>query len=470
MNETKKTPGQELQERLTMKRNNVYDVLGENELITLQNVGKEYKNFLTKGKTERLCVKEAIAMLEKNGFEPFSAYRKPYAAGEKFYYNHKGKALIAGIMGSDDLLGGINMVASHIDSPRMDLKCNPLYEDSGLALLKTHYYGGIKKYQWTTIPLAMCGRVITAKGNAVDISIGLDPNDPVFCVSDLLIHLATDQMMKKATEVVTGESLNVMIGSMPYKDQDLSERIKLNILKILNQKYNITEEDFISAEIEIVPADPARELGLDGSMILGYGHDDRVCSYAALRALLDAKDVKKTCLCVLADKEEIGSMGNTGMQSAFLKDLIEDLADMAGVPVRKVLAASTCLSGDVSAAIDPNYPEVSEKMNSSLVNGGVALIKYTGSRGKAGSSDASAELMGKVRKVFNENGVVFQCAELGKVDQGGGGTVAQYIANMNVETVDCGTPMLNMHAPYEVVAKADLYMTYKGYKAFFEKF
>ncbi len=470
MSDKEKTVGQRLQKELSVDWKNVYDTMSDEDLAALQSISREYKNFLNVGRTERLCCTEMERQLKRAGFREFNAYREPYEPGDKFYYKHRNKAIIAGVVGKSELSTGLNIIAAHIDSPRLDLKANPLYECDELALLKTHYYGGIKKYQWTAIPLALCGVVINRKGESIDVSIGLDMTDPVFCVTDLLPHLATDQMMKKATEVVTGENLNILFGSVPFKDDAASEKVKLNILSILHQKYDMEEEDFVSAELEMVPAFPARDLGLDRSMIGAYGHDDRVCAFSAFKALLEAEEPVRTCLGVFVDKEEVGSMGNTGLESRLLVDFVHDLADMYSLPVRRVLAASTCLSADVNAAYDPTYPEVSEKRNCARLGGGITLTKYTGARGKSGSSDASAELMGKVRRLFNDNGIIWQTGELGKVDQGGGGTVAQYVANLNVETVDCGVSMLSMHAPYEVVSKADVYMAYKAYRAFFEKF
>ncbi|MGI6031156.1 MAG: aminopeptidase [Eubacteriales bacterium] len=465
-----KTVGQRLTKELFTEWKNVYETMTDEDMTALQGISRDYKNFLNAGRTERLCCGEIQRLLKRAGFVEFNAYKEPYEVGEKFFYNHKGKAIIAGVIGREDLGSGVNIVAAHLDSPRLDLKMNPLYECDELALFKTHYYGGIKKYQWTAIPLALCGVVLTRKGNPVEISIGLDSGDPIFCVTDLLPHLAPDQMSKKATEVVSGEQLNILVGSVPFKDDKASEKVKLNIMSILNQKYGIVEEDFVSAELEMVPAFPARDLGLDRSMIGAYGHDDRVCAFSALRAIIEAQEPVRTALAVFVDKEEIGSMGTTGIRSRFIENLIEDLADMYGVPLRRVLAHSTCLSADVNAAFDPTFPEVSEKRNCARLNGGICLTKYTGSRGKSGSNDANAELMGKVRKLFADSGVVWQIGELGKVDQGGGGTVAQYVANLDVETVDCGVAMLSMHAPYEVVSKADVFMAVKAYRAFFENF
>ncbi len=451
-----KTVGQKLQEQLMKKSVNAYDVMTDEEKEQMADLSREYKRFLNASMTERMCAAEIVEILKRNGFKELDIYRTPYEKGEKFYFVQRDKAVVAGVIGEMDLLAGINMIISHIDSPRIDLKQNPLYEDENMAMLKTHYYGGIKKYQWTSLPLAMCGVVMTGSGKKVEISIGLEPNEPVFVITDLLPHLAVEQMNKKMLEAITGEGLNVLVGSIPFKDDSASEKVKLNVMNILFKKYGMIEEDFVSAELELVPAILARDIGFDTSMIGAYGHDDRVCAFTSLKGLVDSAIPKKTALVVFADKEEIGSMGNTGIKARYLENIIEDLCDMYSVPKRKVLSNSTCLSADVNVAVDPNYKEVTEKRNSGKINEGLTITKFTGSRGKSGSSDASAELVYKVRDLFNKGGVLYQTGELGKVDQGGGGTVAQYVANLDVDTIDCGVSMLSMHAPFESVAKADV--------------
>ena len=432
---------------------------------------EDYKAYLDIGKTERLCVKETIRLAEAKGFVPYVRGMN-LQPGDKIYKNNRGKSITLAVIGEKSLSCGVNIAAAHIDSPRIDLKQSPLYESEGLCLFKTHYYGGIKKYQWPAIPLELHGIVALKSGDIVEVSVGNDPSDPIFVITDLLPHLGKDQMAKTAANVIPGESLNILCGSRPIegaseKDKDA---VKLNIMNILNEKYGICEEDFLSAELCVVPAFNARDLGFDRSMIGAYGHDDRVCAYPSLRALLDADRAEKTAICVLADKEEIGSEGVSGMKSAFFDTFIEDICEASGTTLRECFENSTCLSTDVTVALDPNYPDVCEKKNSAFINSGVALCKYTGSRGKSGASDASAELIARLRALFDENGVLWQMAALGKVDQGGGGTVAMYIAERNIDTIDAGVPVLSMHSPFETVAKADVFMTYKAIKAFFEKF
>ena len=454
-----------LSEKLCRKQINVYDTNESREDIFL--FSEEYKKFLNSAKTERLSVREAVYLLEEAGFVSLDTKTR-LSCGDKVYEINKNKGLVAAVIGEDNLECGVNIVASHIDSPRLDLKANPLYEDSSLALLKTHYYGGIKKQQWTTVPLALYGVVYLADGSSVEISIGDGEDDPCFYISDLLIHLATSQMTKKIGEAIEGENLNLLAGSIPYEDKDEKDRVKLTVLSLLNEKYGICEDDFVSAELEAVPAGDARDVGFDRSMIGAYAHDDRVCSFCGLRAIIDAEPGKKTSVLILADKEEIGSTGNTGMKSAFYFNFIDKLCKICGSDKLECVSNSFCLSADVCNALDPQYQSVSEKNNAAALNCGVALLKYTGARGKSGTSDASAELMSRMRNLFNRSGVVWQTAELGKVDEGGGGTVAQYIAQLDVETVDCGVPLLSMHAPMEIAAKADIYMAYKAYKAFYE--
>lgn len=458
----------QLREALCYETKHAVKVIDDSELQAAQMYAEGYKRFLNNAKTEREAVTVSVALAEQHGFYPFDA-TKPLKAGDKVYVNNRGKSMILAVIGEKPLAEGVSIAAAHIDSPRLDLKPNPLYEESDLAYFDTHYYGGIKKYQWTATPLALHGVVVKKDGEAVTVSIGEAENDPVFCVTDLLPHLGAEQMKRTAADVIKGEDLNLLIGSYPLKGGEGSDLVKLNILKILNEKYGITEEDFISAELEIVPAFPAKDLGLDRSMIGSYGHDDRVCAYPALTALLATDKPQYTAVTVLADKEEIGSEGNTGLRSSFLKYFIEDLADACGTTARAVLSNSICLSADVNAAFDPIYPEVMCKANACQLNRGVCITKYTGARGKSGSSDASAEFMGVVRRFLAAGDVLWQTGELGRVDAGGGGTVAAYIANLNVDTVDLGVPVLSMHAPYEVVSKTDVYMAHKAFSALFDR-
>ena len=388
------------------------------------------------------------------------------SAGDKIYRINRGKAVIAAIIGSEPIESGVRLCAAHIDSPRLDLKQFPLYEDNEMALFKTHYYGGIKKYQWTAIPLSLHGVIIKSDNSSVKVNIGEDENDPVFCVTDLLPHLATEQMKRNLAQGIKGEELNIVVGSRPFKDDEASEAVKLNILNILNEKYGIIEDDFISAELEAVPAFKAKDIGFDRSMIGSYGHDDRVCAYTALSATLDCENPKHTVVTILTDKEETGSDGNTGLCSAYLKYFIADLAAEFGTEGRTVLSASECLSADVNSAFDPTFPDVLERNNCAYINKGVCVTKFTGSRGKSGTSDASAEFVGRVRNLLDSKNVIWQTGELGKVDMGGGGTVAAYIANLNVDTIDVGVPVLSMHAPYEIVSKIDVYMAYKAFSVF----
>lgn len=428
-----------------------------------------YMDFLNHGKTERLCTAQAVQMAQKAGFVPLDNV-KSLEAGDKVYQINRGKNLILARIGREDILHGVNVIASHIDSPRIDLKPNPLYEDQKIALWKTHYYGGIKKYQWTAIPLSLIGVVVLENGSKVDICIGEKADDPVFTITDLLPHLAADQMGKKMTEAFTGEDLNVIVGSIPGEAE--KEACKAAVLQLLKDCYGIEEADFVSAELELVPAFPARSVGLDKSMVGAYGQDDRVCAYTSLTALLDADVSDRTQVCFLADKEEIGSIGNTGMKSRFFENFLAELAykcrgDYNDLYLRRLLTHSACLSADVCNAVDPTYVSVSELKNAGFLGGGLAICKYTGARGKSATSDANAEFVAKVRRIFNGAGIAWQMAELGKVDQGGGGTVAQFIANLNVDTLDCGVPVLSMHAPFEVTSKADVYTAYVGYRAFY---
>ena len=455
-----------LQEKLCTKRKNAALIMTDEEISACDSYCEDYKRFLDASKTEREAAAFAADAAEKAGFKPFERNMK-LEPGDKVYYVNRGKAVIMAVIGSEPVKNGVHIAAAHIDSPRLDMKQHPLYESDETAYFKTHYYGGIKKYQWATIPLALHGVIIRQDGSAVKVNIGEDENDPVFCVTDLLPHLAQDQMKRSANEIIKGEELNILIGSRPFRDDDISEKVKLNIMAILNEKYGITEADFVSAELEAVPAFKAKDIGFDRSMIGSYGHDDRVCAYTAMTALLDCGKIpQKTAVVVLTDKEETGSDGNTGLCSAYLKYFIADLAACFGEEGRTVLSRSECLSADVNAAFDPTFPDVVERRNAAFINYGVVVTKFTGSRGKSGTSDASAEFVGRVRKLLDDNKIVWQTGELGRVDLGGGGTVAAYIANLNVDTIDVGVPVLCMHAPYEIVSKIDVYMTYKAFCSF----
>lgn len=456
----------ELQEKLFMKKKNSGLIMTDTELKAADKFNEGYKSFLDSAKTEREAVITAMAIAKKAGYTEFQAGKK-YKPGDRVYYNNRGKAIILAIFGKESIEKGVNILAAHIDSPRMDLKQNPLYEDAEMAYFKTHYYGGIKKYQWTTVPLALHGVIVKKDGSVIEVKIGEDDKDPVFVVTDLLPHLAQDQMKRPASEIVKGEELNILIGSRPFKDDKASELVKLNIMNILFEKYGIIEEDFLSAELEAVPVYKARDIGFDRSMVGAYGQDDRVCSYTALMATIDTKGIpSKTVVTVLTDKEETGSDGSTGLQSSYLEYFIHDIAESFGKNGRHVLSASKCLSADVNAGFDPTFPDPLEKKNCAFVGKGTCLTKFTGSRGKSGTNDASAEFVGYVRKIFDDNKIIWQTGELGKVDVGGGGTVAKYIANLDVDTIDLGVPVLSMHAPFEITSKNDVYMTYKAFAAF----
>ncbi len=450
----------ELRNNLFYEQKNGYDLIGTEERLAVEDYCKGYMDYLNRSRMEREAVVNAIELAEKNGFVEyhFGMELKP---GMKIYHNNRGKALLLAVIGRKSLAEGAVIAGAHVDSPRLDLKQVTLYEQDEMCYFKTHYYGGIKKYQWVTIPLELHGAVALKNGEVVDVVIGREPNEPKFIITDLLPHLAKDQMTKTMAEGITGEGLNILIGSTPYADEG-KDRVKLAVMSILNDMYGITEEDFLSAELSAVPAYDVSEIGLDRSMIGGYGQDDRVCAYAELKALFDVKDPERTCVCILADKEETGSDGVSGMQSAAFDCFMEDLCVTQGVALRHCYANSFCVSADVSNAFDPLYPEVSEKRSESKINYGVSICKFTGSRGKGGTSDASAELVAVLRRLFADNGVVWQMAELGKVDQGGGGTIAKYMANRNIDTIDAGTPVLSMHAPFEVTSKFDCYMTYKA--------
>ena len=458
-----KTREELLKEKLFYKKKNTFAVEENSYKESSFKYSEGYKSFLDASKTEREAVKTSIEMLEADGFCEYNLGDK-IEKGGKYYYNNRGKSLYAFQMGTESLENGIRICAAHIDSPRLDLKQHPLYENEGFAYFKTHYYGGIRKYQWVAIPLAIHGVVTLTDGTNIDITVGENENDPIFCITDLLPHLAKEQVSKPMGSVFTGEGMNVLLGSEPLGKCD--EAVKLNILNILNERYGICESDFMSAELTVVPAGKSRDLGLDRSMIAAYGHDDKVCAYPALTSMLECKDSAHTLMCVLADKEEIGSDGVSGMKSSLLVDIISEMSKEMGANANVVRANSMCLSADVNAGYDPLFPEVYEKRNSAIVNCGVVMSKYTGSGGKSSTSDASAEYVAFIRKIFEENGVIWQTAELGKVDAGGGGTVAKYIANQNITTVDLGVPVLSMHAPLEVISKNDLYETHKAFCAF----
>ena len=428
-----------------------------------------YKTYLSNSKTEREATKEAIALARMAGFKRLDEYES-LKTGDRVYVNNRDKGLCLFIIGKEDITKGMNILGAHIDSPRLDLKQHPLYEDQGLALMDTHYYGGVKKYQWVAHPMSLHGVVVKKGGTKVDVKIGDKDEDPVVGISDLLIHLSADQMKKTASNVIEGEDLNVLVGSIPAEGEEKDENVKKYVLDLLKEKYGIEEDDFISAEIEVVPSGKARDYGLDRSMVMGYGHDDRICAYTSLMALLDMKEVDRTACCILVDKEEVGSQGATGMQSRFFENAIADIMDKMGVyselGLRHLLSNSYMLSSDVSAAYDPNYPSVNEMKNTAFFGKGICFNKYTGSRGKGGCNDANPEFIAKLRKVMDDNEVAFQTAELGKVDQGGGGTIAYILANLDMEVIDAGIAVQNMHACYEVASKVDIYEAYRAYMAF----
>ena len=462
-----KTDFEQLKKDLLIQPKHASFVMSAEENGQSEKFCDGYKAFLDEGKTEREAVRAAVKIAESNGYVPFERSKK-YKAGSKVYTVNRGKAVILAQIGTLPLTAGLRIAAAHVDAPRLDLKPNPLYEDNDIALLKTHYYGGIRKYQWTATPLALHGVVSRKDGSTVEVRIGEDEADTKLCISDLLPHLAKEQSQRTLAGGITGEELNIIVGSTPVGDEKLSDKTKLNIMRILNEKYGLVESDFLSAELEAVPAAKACDIGLDRSMIGAYGHDDRVCGYTALMAQMSVKKPAHTTVTILADKEEIGSVGATGLNSDYLKNFISNLADNQGVKYYDVVEHSSCFSADVNAAFDPTWASVSEKRNNCRLNCGVVMTKYTGHGGKSGSNDASAEFCGRVRRLFDSNGVLWQIGELGKVDQGGGGTVALYIAGLEMDVVDIGVPVISMHAPFELVAKSDVYMTYKGFKAFFE--
>ena len=463
-----KTDYKELKERLLSGKKNGYDKLSEADCAAMEDYCAGYKVFLDTGKTERLCAAEAVRMAEARGYKPY-VRGMALRTGDKVYACNRGKGVMLAHIGRKPLSEGVQLAAAHIDSPRLDLKPNPLYEDSELAYFKTHYYGGIRKYQWLTIPLALHGVVALKSGENVTVRIGEEEGEPRLVITDLLPHLGAAQNKKPLSEAVPGETLNLLLGSRPIGGEDESGRVKLAVMKLLNEKYGIVEDDLTSAELEAVPAVKACDIGLDRSLIGAYGHDDRVCAYAALKALLDLDEAPaKTAMCILSDKEEIGSDGVTGMQSAAFDTFVEDLCASQDVPLRACFEKSFCLSADVTAAFDPNYPDVFEKRNESFLNYGIGLCKYTGARGKSGASDANAETVAYVRNIFDRANVIWQVSELGKVDAGGGGTVAMYMANRNITTLDAGVPVLSMHAPFETVSKLDCWETYKAMKAIYQ--
>ena len=464
-----KNPAQELREKLFAQPKHAALRMSDDEISAAFEWCEGYKTFLSDNRTEREITAFSQKLAEARGFEKFDSSKK-YSAGDKVWFNVKEKAIILAVFGTRPLSDGVKIAAAHIDSPRLDVKPNPMYEDCEIALFKTHYYGGIKKYQWPTVPLSLHGVIVKADGEKITVSIGDKEGEPQFVISDLLPHLDSTMGERKASQVIKGEELNVVIASRPFKDDDVSEKIKLNLLNILFEKYGIVERDFLSAELELVPAFTVDDIGFDRSLIGGYGHDDRVCSYPALQAILDVDDAPEyTALTVLTDKEETGSDGNTGLNSSYLKYFIEDLARLEGCEGRDVLSNSKCLSADVNAAFDPTWSTPFEKNNSSFINQGVCVTKFTGARGKGGTSDASAEYVSFVKNLLESNDVLWQSGELGKVDAGGGGTVAMYIANLDVDVIDVGVPVLSMHSPYEIVSKIDTYMAYKAFKVFFTK-
>jgi len=463
---------EELKEKLFNKKDNGWESLDSNQKEEVFDLSKKYMDFLNVAKTEREFIKHARKLANENGYKDIMEFDtlKP---GDKIYFVNREKSMYLAIIGEKSIEEGLHIIGSHVDSPRLDLKPNPLYEDTGLAYFKTHYYGGIKKYQWTTIPLSIHGVIVKANGEKIEVNIGEDEEDPIFTITDLLPHLAQEQMEKKLKNGVDGEDLNLLIGSIPYSSSKISEKVKLNILNILNQKYGITEADLTSSEIELVPAFKARSLGFDGSMVAAYGQDDKVCAYTSLHAMMELENVKNTAVCILSDKEEIGSMGNTGMESHmfdfFISEILNKLKINRPNLLDKVFCYSKMLSSDVDAGFDPIYASVSDKANAGFIGKGISLNKYTGARGKSGASDANAEYVAWIRNLLEKNDIRYQIAELGKVDIGGGGTIAYILANKGVDVIDCGVPVLSMHAPYEVTSKFDIYSAYETYKAFWNE-
>ena len=458
-----------LKEKLFNNKKVGWENLGEEQKEKINTFADEYIYFLNKSKTEREVIDFAKEVLQKNGFVDIRD-KQVLEPGDRVYFINRAKSMYIAVIGTDTLETGLNIVGAHIDSPRLDLKPNPLYEDTGFAYFKTHYYGGIKKYQWTTIPLSIHGVIAKTNGERIKVNIGEEDDDVAFVITDLLPHLAQDQMQKKLHEGISGEDLNLLIGSIPYGDEKTTEKVKLNILKILNEKYGIVEKDLLSSELELVPAFKAKTLGFDRSMVAGYGQDDKVCAYTSLRAILNIYNPKKTAVCILSDKEEIGSMGNTGMEShvfdTFIAELLNKKAENKPNMLDKVFCNSKMLSADVDAALDPIYASVSEKNNASFLGHGIGFNKYTGARGKSGASDANAEYVATIRAMLEENNISYQIGELGKVDVGGGGTIAYILANKGIDVIDCGVPVLSMHSPYEVTSKFDIYEAYRTYETF----
>lgn len=458
-----------MKEQLFNKKETGWENISKENKENIFRFSDEYIYFLNKVKTEREAIHFVKKMLDENGFCDIMT-KQHLNSGDKVYYVNHGKSMYIAVIGKQPIENGLQVLGAHVDSPRLDLKPNPLYEDSGFAYLKTHYYGGIKKYQWTTIPLAIHGVIVKANGEKQEISIGEEEDDPIFTITDLLPHLAMEQMDKKLKDGVSGEDLNLLVGSIPEEDKDISEKVKLNILMLLNEKYGMKEIDFVSSELEVVPAFRARSLGFDRSMIAAYGQDDRVCAYTSVRAMLDVKDPEKTAICILSDKEEIGSVGNTGMESHVFDYFITELLNKRGENrvnlIEKVFCHSKMLSADVDAGLDPIYSSVSEKNNAAYIGKGIGLNKYTGGKGKSSASDANAEYVAEVRGIFEKASIPYQVSELGKVDVGGGGTIAYILANKGMDVIDCGVPVLSMHAPYEVTSKFDVYCAYKAYYAF----
>ena len=458
-----------LEKKLFNKKENGWETVGSKEKEVIFSFSNDYMNFLNRAKTEREFIVEATKMAKENGYKDISEFEK-LQPGDKVYFINREKSMYLAIIGTESIENGLHIIGSHVDSPRLDLKPNPLYEDTDLAYLKTHYYGGIKKYQWTTIPLSIHGVIVKPSGDKITVNIGEDENDPIFTITDLLPHLAQEQMEKKLKNGINGEDLNVLIGSIPYQDENAKEKVKLNILNILNQKYGIVEADLQSSELEIIPAFKARSLGFDSSMVAAYGQDDKVCGYTSLAAMMTLENVKNTAVCILSDKEEIGSMGNTGMESHMFDFFISEILNKLGVNrpnlLDKVFCFSKMLSSDVDAGFDPIYASVSDKMNAGFLGKGISINKYTGARGKSGASDANAEYVAWVRNILEKNDIKYQIAELGKVDIGGGGTIAYILANKGADVIDCGVPVLSMHAPYEVTSKFDIYSAFRTYKLF----
>lgn len=461
-----------LQEKLVNKKEIGWETIDEETKKKIFEFTQGYMNFLNKAKTEREFVKETIKLAREKGYKDIMEYEK-LQPGDKIYFINRDKSMYLAIIGTENIENGLHIIGSHIDSPRLDLKPNPLHEDSGFAYLKTHYYGGIKKYQWTTIPLSLHGVIVKTNGEKITVNIGEDENDPIFTITDLLPHLAQDQMEKKLKNGIDGEDLQLLIGSIPVKDNKAKEKVKLNILNILNQKYGIVEADLLSSELEVIPAFKARSLGFDSSMVAAYGQDDKVCAYTSLAAMMTLENVKNTAVCILSDKEEIGSMGNTGMESHMFDFFIAEILNKLGVNrpnlLDRVFCFSKMLSSDVDAGFDPLYASVSDKANAGFLGKGISVNKYTGARGKSGASDANAEYVAWIRNILEKNDICYQIAELGKVDIGGGGTIAYIIANKGADVIDCGVPVLSMHAPYEVTSKFDIYSAYKTYKAFWNE-